>query len=77
MEKKFFWLSVLLLFLLTSEMNMVVEVDGKTCAKPSKYYKGGCFSTISVSACKKTCSRENWPDGDCVFPYRCECRRPC
>ncbi|KMT07488.1 hypothetical protein BVRB_6g151050 [Beta vulgaris subsp. vulgaris] len=77
MEKKFFGLLLLLLFLFASDMNMVVEVDGATCAKPSKFFKGGCFSVISDSACKKACSQENWPIGICVPVFRCECRRSC
>ncbi|KNA13408.1 hypothetical protein SOVF_117290 [Spinacia oleracea] len=74
MEKKFFGLFLVLLVFFASEMNMVVEVDGATCAKPSKFFKGICGFDRD---CVKACSQENWPGGACVPPYRCECRRPC
>ncbi|KAL8489541.1 hypothetical protein ACS0TY_025450 [Phlomoides rotata] len=35
MEKKLFGVLLLLLFLFASEMNMVAEVEGATCRKPS------------------------------------------
>ncbi|KMT16885.1 hypothetical protein BVRB_2g043600 [Beta vulgaris subsp. vulgaris] len=76
MEKKFFGLCLLLLFLFASEMNMMVEVDGANCAKPSKYYRGPCFNSISIKACTQRCSQENWPIGLCNG-LRCECQRPC
>ncbi|KAL8152808.1 hypothetical protein V2J09_010568 [Rumex salicifolius] len=74
MEKKFFGFLLLFFIVFASGTNMV-QVDRKTCAKPSKYYHGFC-----VSGCAAACKKENWPDGGCtvyVFNSRCECRRPC
>ncbi|XP_021851330.1 defensin-like protein AX1 [Spinacia oleracea] len=77
MEKKYFGLLFLVLFFFASEMKMVVEVEGATCAKPSKFFKGGCFSGFSTPACRNACSQEGWPTGICVPVFRCECRRTC
>ncbi|KAL8489538.1 hypothetical protein ACS0TY_024965 [Phlomoides rotata] len=71
MEKKLFGLLLLLLFLFASEMKMV---DGATCKKPSKFFKGACGRDAD---CEKACDQENWPAGVCVPFLRCECRRPC
>ncbi|KNA12122.1 hypothetical protein SOVF_128740 [Spinacia oleracea] len=73
MEKKFFGLLLLLLFFFASEMNMVAEVEGFTCSKPSKYFRGFCNNS-----CKDACNDENWPIGNCVgfLGNKCECRKP-
>ncbi|KAL2943746.1 Defensin-like protein AX2 [Bienertia sinuspersici] len=74
MEKKFFGVMLLLLFLFASEMNMVAKVEGARCRKPSKYFKGLCGSD---KACTTACGQESWPAGRCIVGFRCECQRPC
>ncbi|KMS99801.1 hypothetical protein BVRB_1g020540 [Beta vulgaris subsp. vulgaris] len=74
MEKKFFGLLLLLLFVFASELNMVAEVQGATCRKPSMYFSGACFSDTN---CQKACNREDWPNGKCLVGFKCECQRPC
>ncbi|KAL8152806.1 hypothetical protein V2J09_010566 [Rumex salicifolius] len=74
MEKKLFGFLLLFFIVVSSGTNMI-QVDGKTCAKPSKYFHGFCRA-----GCDAACRKENWPEGHCVgiiFNPRCECRRPC
>ncbi|KAK3199027.1 hypothetical protein Dsin_022442 [Dipteronia sinensis] len=64
---------LLLLVLLTPEMEMVAEA--RTCESHSHKFKGTC---ISKSNCAHVCQTEGFPDGHCRgFRRRCFCRKKC
>ncbi|KAL8167999.1 hypothetical protein V2J09_009498 [Rumex salicifolius] len=77
MGQKIVALLLVFVMLLASGTNMR-EVEGATCEKPSKYYKGFCGID---QGCAKTCQRESWPGGYCknkgFFNVACVCTRPC
>ncbi|CAO2834592.1 unnamed protein product [Amaranthus hypochondriacus] len=79
MENKLIRIVLFIVLLLLASENKMIEVEGATCAKPSKYFKGVCGGN---GACRNACSREGWPSGRCIGPkvlifQKCQCERPC
>ncbi|KAK4266866.1 hypothetical protein QN277_023731 [Acacia crassicarpa] len=77
MERKSLVVVFSILILLLAAQEVVVKAEAQTCEKPSKFFKGPCFSETGDPRCDVRCRRDEGLLSGFCKGLKCVCTYAC